>query len=99
MKWRLVHLLEEGLEELVDLRVGRETAGLASRVFQRAIDRDVELTRLAGAQLDVGRALFLEAIPHTEGLRLVASSAAIFDQHFHRPKVGAKGAANKRDFP
>ena len=34
-------------------------------------------------------ALLLEAIPHTEGLRLVASSAAIFDQHFHGTKVGA----------
>jgi hypothetical protein len=27
-------------------------------------------------------------IPHTEGLRLITSSAAIFDQHFHGTKVG-----------
>jgi hypothetical protein len=26
--------------------------------------------------------------PHTEGLRLITSSAAIFDQHFHVTKVG-----------
>jgi hypothetical protein len=27
-------------------------------------------------------------VPHTEGLRLITSSAAIFDQHFHGTKVG-----------
>ena len=32
---------------------------------------------------------FSRRIPHTEGLRLIASSAAIFDQDFHAPKVGA----------
>jgi len=38
--------------------------------------------------LDVGWAQLLEVIPHTEGLRLITSSAAVFDQHFHATKVG-----------
>jgi hypothetical protein len=75
------------LEQILDLRVRRKAAGPGSRVFESAIDGDVELAGFAGAQLDVGRTLLLEAIPHPEGLRLVASSAAIFDQHFHAIKV------------
>jgi len=85
-------------QQILDLGIGRKTTGLGAGVADCAVDGDVELAGLAGAQLDVGRALFLEAIPHTEGLRLVASSAAVFDQHFHALKVGAKGAANKGDF-
>jgi len=76
-------------QQILDLGIGREAAGLGSGVAERAVDGDVELAGFAGAQLDVGVALLLEAIPHTEGLRLVASSAAIFDQDFHAPKVGA----------
>ena len=75
--------------QILDLGIGRETTGLGAGVAERAVDGDVELAGLAGAQLDVGRALFLEAIPHTEGLRLVTSSAAVFDQHFHGIKMGA----------
>ena len=72
-----------------DLVVGWKSTGLATRVFDGTIDRDVELAGFTRAQLDVGGAEFLEAFPHTEGLRLVASSAAIFDQDFHAAKVGA----------
>ena len=50
---------------------------------------EVEAPAYFRRALDVGRAHLLEAFPHTEGLRLVASSAAIFDQDFHAPKVGA----------
>ena len=49
----------------------------------------VGLAGLAGAQLKIAGAQFLEAFPHTEGLRLITSSAAIFDQDFHGVKVGA----------
>src|SRR5262245_24509342 len=49
-------------------------------------------------QLDVGCALLLKAIPHTEGLRLVASSTAIFDQDFHAIRVGALAASYKGKF-
>ena len=75
-------------DQILDLIVGREAAGLALGVFQRAIDGDVELAGSANAQLDVGGAQLLEAIPHTEGLRLIVSGAAIFDQDFHAPKMG-----------
>ena len=74
--------------QTLDLVVGREAAGLAAGVPDRAIDGDVELAGSAGAQLDVGCAQLLEAVPHTEGLRPVASSAAEFDQDFHAAKVG-----------
>jgi len=77
----------KGSKQILDLGVGREAPGLGARVSERAVDGDVELAGFAGAELDVGNALLLEAIPHTEGLRLVASSAAIFDQHFHAIKV------------
>ena len=76
-------------QQILDLSIGRKATGCAARVAYGTIDGDVELAGFAGAQLDVGGAPFLEAIPHPEGLRLVASSAAIFDQHFHGPKVGA----------
>ena len=76
-------------QQFLDLGIGRKAAGLAAAVSDVAIDGDVELAGFAGAQLDVGGALLLEAIPHPEGLRLVASSAAEFDQHFHDVKVGA----------
>jgi len=74
---------------MLDLGVGREAARLAAGVFQGAVDGDVELAGSAGAQLNVGRALLLEMVPHTEGLRLVASSTAVFDQYFHAANVGA----------
>lgn len=75
-------------QQIVDLGVGRKAAGLAAGIFECAVDSDVELAGLTGTQLDVGCTLLLEAFPHTEGLRLVASSAAIFDQDLHRAKVG-----------
>jgi hypothetical protein len=74
--------------QILDLIVGREAAGLATGVFERAVDGDVELAGSADAQLDVGGAQLLEAIPHTEGLRLITSGAAIFDQDFHAMKMG-----------
>jgi hypothetical protein len=74
--------------QILDLVVGREAAGLAAGVFERAVDGDVELAGSADAQLDVGGAQLLEAIPHTEGLRLITSGAAIFDQDFHAMKMG-----------
>jgi hypothetical protein len=74
--------------QILDLVVGREAAGLAAGVFERAVDGDVELAGSADAQLDVGGAQLLEAIPHTEGLRLITSGAAIFDQDFHARKMG-----------
>ena len=74
--------------QILDLVVGRESAGLAAGVFERTVDGDVELAGSADAQLDVGWAQLLEVFPHTEGLRLITSSAAIFDQHFHGTKVG-----------
>ena len=74
--------------QILDLVVGREAAGLAAGVFERAVDGDVELAGFAGAQLDVGGAQLLEAVPHTEGLRLITSSAAIFDQDLHATKMG-----------
>ena len=74
--------------QILDLVVGREAAGLAAGVLERAVDGDVELAGFAGAQLDVGGAQLLEAIPHTEGLRLITSSAAIFDQDLHALKMG-----------
>ena len=74
--------------QVLDLVVGRKPAGLAAGVFERAVDGDVELAGFAGAQLDVGWASLLEVIPHTEGLRLITSSAAILDQHFHPAKMG-----------
>lgn len=75
-------------QQIVDLGVGREAAGLAAGVFECAVDGDVELTGLTRTQLDSCCTLLLEAFPHTEGLRLVASSAAIFDQDLHPAKVG-----------
>jgi hypothetical protein len=86
-----------GTCEILDLVVSREAAGLATGVFQGAIDGDVELARSAGAQLDFRRTQSFEAIPHTEGLRLVASSAAVFDQDFHPVKVAAWARAIKGD--
>jgi hypothetical protein len=74
--------------QILDLVVGREAAGLAAGVFERAVDGDVELAGSADAQLDVGGAQLLEAIPHTEGLRLITSGAAILDQDFHAMKMG-----------
>ena len=56
------------LEQVLDLGVGREAAGLAAGVFQGAVDGDVELAGLAGAQLDVGRALLLRGYPSHGGL-------------------------------
>ena len=85
----VVRTSEASAHQILDLVVGREAAGLAAGVFQRAVNGDVELAGPADAQLDVGGAQLLEAIPHTEGLRLVASSAAILDQDFHAIKVGA----------
>jgi hypothetical protein len=76
-------------QKVCDLGIGRKAAGLAAGISERAVDGDVELAGSAGAQLEVGRAHLLEAFPHTEGLRLVASGAAIFDQDFHALKVGA----------
>ena len=76
-------------DQVLNLIVGRKPAGLAAGVLERAIDGDVELAGSADAQLDVGGAQLFEAFPHTEGLRLIASSAAIFDQDFHAIKVGA----------
>ena len=76
------------LNQILDLVIGREAAGLAAGVFERAVDGDVELAGSADAQLDVGGAQLLEAIPHTEGLRLITSGAAIFDQDFHAMKMG-----------
>ena len=81
--------MRSGWHQVLDLIVGRKPAGLAAGILERAVDGDVELAGSAGAQLDVGNAELLEAIPHTEGLRLVTSSAAIFDQDFHGPKVGS----------
>jgi hypothetical protein len=75
-------------DQILDLIVGREAAGLAAGVFERAIDGDVELAGSADAQLDVGGTQLLEAIPHTEGLRLITSGAAIFDQDLHASKMG-----------
>ena len=75
-------------QQIVDLGIGREAAGLAAGIFERAVDGDVELAGLTVTQLDSSRALLFEAFPHTEGLRLVASSAAIFDQDLHPAKVG-----------
>jgi hypothetical protein len=92
-----VQRLRKRLDEIVDLGVGRETAGLAAGVGEPTIDGHVELTALTRLELDLGGAEFLEAIPHTEGLRLVASSAAEFDEDFHDRKVGPYGAANKGD--
>ena len=74
--------------QILDLIVGREAAGPAFGVLERAVDGDVELDGSANAQLDVGGAQLLEAIPHTEGLRLITSGAAIFDQDLHAPKMG-----------
>ena len=76
-------------DQILDLVVGREPAGLAAGVFQGAIDGDVELAGFADAQLDVGGAQSFEAFPHTEGLRLITSSAAVFDQDFHAVRVAA----------
>ena len=76
-------------QDVLDLGIGRKATGLAAGVFERAVDGDVELAGSTGAQLEVGRTQLFEAFPHTEGLRLVASSAAIFDQDFHAPEVGA----------
>ena len=86
------HLNGEELDQVLHFGVGREAAGLGARVAQRTVDGDVELAGFAGAELDadietLGNALLLETIPHPEGLRLVASSAAILDQHLHGPKV------------
>src|ERR1700752_382476 len=75
-------------DQILDLIVGREAAGLAFGVFERAVDGDVELAGFADAQLDVGCAPLFEAFPHTEGLRLITSSAAIFDQDLHALKMG-----------
>ena len=74
--------------QILDLIVRREPAGPAAGVLERAIDGDVELAGCAGAQLDVGGAQLFEAFPHTEGLRLITSGAAIFDQDLHAPKMG-----------
>ena len=63
--------------------------------MELAVDGDVELAGLADLELDVLSAELFEAIPHPEGLRLVASSAAIFDQDFHAAKVGAYARASK----
>ena len=82
---------------MFDLVVGREAAGLGAGVSKSAIDGDVELSGFAGAQLDVGRAQLLEMIPHTEGLRLITSSAAIFDQDLHAVKVEVRARAIKGD--
>lgn len=75
-------------QQILDLVVGRKPAGRAAGIMKSAVDGDVELAGLADAQLDVGSAQPFEAFPHTEGLRLITSSAAIFDQDFHALKLG-----------
>ena len=83
--------------QICDLGIGRKATGAAACVLQNAVDGDVELAGFAGAQLDLGRAQLFEAFPHPEGLRLVASSAAVFDQDFHFVKVAAWARAIKGD--
>ena len=63
---------------------------------------DVELAGFSGAQLDAQfgafrGALLFEVCPHTEGLRLITSSAAIFDQDLHTIKVEVRARAIKGD--
>jgi hypothetical protein len=77
------------VRQIFDLGIGRKATGGAAAVSKRAVDGDVELAGFAQAQLEVGGAQFFEAFPHTEGLRLVASGAAIFDQDLHPIKVGS----------
>ena len=75
-------------QQVVDLVVGRKAAGLGPGVLQGAIHDDIELPGAAHTQFDIRGAELLEMVPHTEGLRLVPSGAAVFDQDFHGMKVG-----------
>ena len=82
---------------MFDLVISWKTTDLAAGVFEDAIDGDVELAGFSGLQLEFADSQFLEACPHTEGLRLVASSAAEFDQDLHAAKVEGQARAIKGD--
>jgi hypothetical protein len=71
------------MHQPLDLRIRGEAASAVTRVPQFAIDRDVELPGVAGSQLDLADPFALERVPHTEGLRPIASGTAVFDQDLH----------------
>jgi hypothetical protein len=73
------HLARDRLE----VGVAGEAAGLAARIDEPPVDRDVELADAAGLDLDRAAAARFEPGLHTEGLRLVASVGAVADQDLH----------------
>lgn len=72
-----------GARKSIDLLLGGKSSRLVARVPERAVDADVELARLAGLELDVRDAFGLQRVPHPEGLRQIASAAAVLDEHVH----------------
>ena len=66
-----------------DLLVRGKSPGRVARVLKRAVDQYVELTRAPGLHVDVVNALGLQRVPHPEGLRLVASTAAVVYGYLH----------------
>ncbi len=69
--------------ELRQIGVGREPAGLVSRIHQPVADEHVELPGPAGFDLDRATPATLDPSLHTEGFVLVASGAAVADDDRH----------------
>src|SRR5688572_12145305 len=76
-------LRASGIRKSSDLLLGGKSSRLVARVLERAVDAHVELAGLARLQLDGREPLGLQRVPHPEGLRQVASTAAVFDEHVH----------------
>jgi hypothetical protein len=68
----------------VDFLVGREAAERLFGEPQLAIDSDLEHAAARADEFDVNIGQFSQSFPRTEGFRLVASTAAVVDDDFHR---------------
>ena len=72
------------LRQRVDLGLGREASERLLGEFQRAVDENFEHAAARADELDVGIAQLLQSRPRTEGLGLVASTAAVVNGDLHR---------------
>ena len=84
----------------VDLALGRKTTERLLGELQRAIDGNLEHAAARADEFDIGIDKLAQSCPRTEGLRLVASSAAIVDGDLHdslfRDEVKPRGHASRR---
>jgi hypothetical protein len=69
--------------QAIDFRVARKPSGRPLREGENAVDDDLEGAAAADGQLDLGAVARDQAVPRTEGSRLIVSRPAIFDPHLH----------------